>query len=423
MRGTSGKIATVMLCWLCGDAAAQIEPIMPEIALPPVAVPGLPGGQALPDALNRTVRSLAGARALRVDRLLREHREVLERVDDELVVRAEIIAIDITEAALKQALAEKFLLKRSQDLAELGVKVSVLQAPEGWSARRGLNALRKLDPQGTYDFNHVYLDGGAGQVTAPPAAAPAASALSGRVGLVDGGVDASHEIFANTRMKRFGCEGRVVPSVHGTAVASILVYRGAVEDLYAADVYCDQPTGGATDAVVAALAWMARERVAVINVSLVGPRNALLERVVARLVAGGFVIVAAVGNDGPAAPPLYPASYDGVVGVTAVDGSHRVLVEACRGRQVDFAAKGADMQAATQTPNRYGPVRGTSYAAPIIAALFAADITAPDVAERERALSKWTGVATDLGKNGRDDVYGAGELGENRPALLGSEGK
>src|SRR5262249_25511263 len=142
-----------------------------------------------------------------------------------------------------------------------------------------------------------------------------------------------------------------------------------------------------------------------------------------KLVAGGFVIVAAVGNDGPAAPPLYPASYDGVVGVTAVDGSHRVLVEACRGKQVDFAAKGADMQAAAQTPNSYAPVRGTSYAAPIIAGLLAADVPAPGVAERERALSKWAGIATDLGKSGRDDVYGAGELGENRQALLGSEGK
>ena len=56
-----------------------------------------------------------------------------------------------------------------------------------------------------------------------------------------------------------------------------------------------------------------------INVSLVGPRNALLERVVASLVSRGHLIVAAVGNDGPAAPPLYPAAYDGVVGVTAVD--------------------------------------------------------------------------------------------------------
>ena len=93
----------------------------------------------------------------------------------------------------------------------------------------------------------------------------------------------------------------------------------------------------------AAFGWMARERVAVINVSLVGPRNKLMERVVKTLVSRGHLIVAAVGNDGPAAPPLYPASYDGVIGVTAVDEKHRVLIEACRGKQVDFAAQGADI--------------------------------------------------------------------------------
>jgi hypothetical protein len=36
-------------------------------------------------------------------------------------------------------------------------------------------------------------------------------------------------------------------------------------------------------------------------VSLVGPRNKLMERVVKTLVSRGHLIVAAVGNDGPAA--------------------------------------------------------------------------------------------------------------------------
>ena len=56
-----------------------------------------------------------------------------------------------------------------------------------------------------------------------------------------------------------------------------------------------------------------------INLSLVGPPNQALERVVGAMVKGGHLLVAAVGNDGPAAPPLYPASYPGVVGVSGVD--------------------------------------------------------------------------------------------------------
>ena len=41
-----------------------------------------------------------------------------------------------------------------------------------------------------------------------------------------------------------------------------------------------------------ALAWMARERVAVVNISLVGPQNRLLEQGVAALVKRGHLLVA-----------------------------------------------------------------------------------------------------------------------------------
>ena len=60
----------------------------------------------------------------------------------------------------------------------------------------------------------------------------------------------------------------------------------------------------AVDAVADAMAWLVQERVAVINVSLVGPANVILEGVVRQVISRGFIIVAAVGNDGPAAKPL-----------------------------------------------------------------------------------------------------------------------
>jgi hypothetical protein len=413
-----GLLWTAVL--LAGSAAAQIPDVdIPDTAPSRIGVPGVltPGGDLVSGAAgaaDRTLRRLAGARFARIDGLAREHRAELDRdPQGELVVRAEVVAIDITAAALQLALDHQFLLKRTQELAELGVKISVLQTPEGWTARRGLKELRKLDPAGSYDFNHVYLDGGdATAVTAPATPAVAEGPRGkGRVGLIDGGVDGGHQVFQNVRLQRFGCGGAIVPNAHGTAVAAILATHVAVDEIFAADVYCNAPAGGAVDAVAAALGWMARENIGVINISLVGPRNALLERAVNSLVNRGFVIVAAVGNDGPSSPPLYPASYPGVVGVTAVDGEHRVLVEACRGEQVDFAARGADMKAATRAPDVYGAVRGTSFAAPIVAALLVEDVSAPDAAARERALAKWTSAARDLGKRGRDDIYGAGELG------------
>jgi subtilisin family serine protease len=163
--------------------------------------------------------------------------------------------------------------------------------------------------------------------------------------------------------------------------------------------------------MAAAFGWLARENVAVINVSLVGPRNALLERVIAKLTKRGHVIVAAVGNDGPAAPPLYPAAYDGVVGVTAVDAKHKVLVEACRGKHVDFAAQGADVNGATHAPDVWVAVRGTSFAAPVVALQLAIRLAAPDPARRDGALAELASTAIDLGRNGRDDIYGAGQVG------------
>jgi subtilisin family serine protease len=81
-------------------------------------------------------------------------------------------------------------------------------------------------------------------------------------------------------------------------------------------------------------------------------------------------VVAAVGNDGPAAPPQYPASYPSVIAVTGVDASNRALPEAGRAKDLDFAAPGADMIAAL--PGRdYSKVRGTSFAAPLAAARLA----------------------------------------------------
>ena len=152
----------------------------------------------------------------------------------------------------------------------------------------------------------------------------------------------------------------------------------------------------------------------VINISLVGPRNALVERAVAGARERGVILVAAVGNDGPAAPPLFPASYDGVVGVTAVSVVDRVLPEAGRGAQVDFAAPGADM-AAAGAAGSWTSVRGTSFAAPIVAGLIAREGSA--------SIAR---SANDLGEPGRDPVYGGGLVGTSSrvaPRAMGARGR
>jgi subtilisin family serine protease len=133
----------------------------------------------------------------------------------------------------------------------------------------------------------------------------------------------------------------------------------------------------------------------------------LLEAAVKALIAKGHVVVAAVGNDGPAAPPLYPAAYPGVVAVTAVDARRRLLPEASRGSHVDFAAPGAEM-AAAGLDGGFVAVRGTSFAAPLAAGLLARKMSAPDRVAADRAIVTLGRQALDLGARGPDPLFGRG---------------
>jgi len=357
------------------------------------------------------------------------------------MVRNEILGLAPSDVAFDHARSLGFTVDRERSIGEMNFRVVVFKAPQGMSTKKALRTLREADPSGSYDYNHIYRGGGStgggaisrggvisrggGEATEPtahdaptpmpPAANPAQSRV--RIGLLDSGVDVTHPVFRESVVHAWGCGSRAVPAAHRTAVASLLIGRSEVfhgvqpdAELYAADVYCGRPTGGAVDALVAALGWMVQERVPVINVSLVGPKNAMLERVIGDLIAGGYVIVAAVGNDGPAAPPLYPASYPHVVGVTAVDAHRHVLVEAARGPQVMFASPGADL-AAAGNDHTYAAVRGTSFAAPFVAALLASELRKPDSADAAAAIEQLAKTAIDLGPPGRDLTYGFGLVG------------
>ena len=420
---------------------AEAQVALPGVRLPGGGLQGLPlnAGQTLSGVTNDLdPRRLQGLRMLRVGDLIRTHRREIEAdPDGAAILRGEVVAFSPTDAALDRARAAGFTVLRERVLDGLDARVVVLQAPAGVATRRALQQLRGLDPAGAYDFNHLYMDGGmvgqAGAAGAAPSAnvsangdvAPGHADAAVKVGLIDGGVDTAHAVFRDIVIHQHGCSGApAVPAAHGTAVASLMIGRSAQfhgaapgSELYAADVYCGLATGGAVDAVVDALAWLVRERVPVINVSLVGPPNAMLENVVRMVIARGHVIVAAVGNDGPAAPPLYPASYPDVVGVTAVDAHQRALLEACRGKQVKFSAPGADMSAANPAQT-YAVVRGTSFAAPIVAGLLAEALSQPDKASAQRAISDLAAHAVDLGSPGPDPIYGFGLVGGDlRPEL------
>ena len=426
-----------MMMWMM-IAAAGANLAEGQVRLPNVQLPVLPTQkltQAIGQTAGNSLEQLSDVRHLLNADLIRANPHTLAAdPHGNPIVRDELLAVSPTAEAMETARTMGFRIIREQANQDLDIRVVVLQPPAGMRAAKALQQLRKADPSGSYDFNHIYtgvgqLQGPASAGTTPPdtsaadTSAPAnfvAGLGRSRVGLIDSGIEVGHPVFSGVLIHSWGCQNRIVPSAHGTAVASLLAgqgtdFRGVLKgaELYAADVYCGEPTGGAVDALAAAFSWLAQQHVAVINISLVGPDNAVLAQIVRVMCARGYLLVAAVGNDGPAAPPLFPASYPHVIGVTGVDAHRRVLIEAARGKQVMFAAPGTDMTAAAGGA-KYSPVRGTSFAAPIVAALLAEMISVPDVSAGEAAVDSLARQAIDLGPPGRDLTYGFGLVGAER---------
>ena len=207
---------------------------------------------------------------------------------------------------------------------------------------------------------------------------------------------------------------------HGTAIASLLVGHGVAghreaagllpaADLYAAAVFAREAdrSEASAFAIAGALDWMAANRVRVVNISLSGAANSLLDIAAQRAAAKGAVLVAAAGNGGPGAAPAYPAALPGVIAVTAVDQEGRVYARANRGDYIAFSAPGVQIWA--PAPDALGQyLTGTSVAAPFIAAAAALELmngAASNSAEISRRLAA---RAMDLGEPGRDPVYGDG---------------
>ena len=383
----------LLLALMLAAGLGLATPAGAQLGLPVPQTPAIGGAlgdvtNAARDTATTTTDDLRDLRRTRVRDLLRTHRRELQAdPDGQPIVRSQILALAPTTAALERARAAGFGIVATDDLGELGGVVT-LRAPAGMTTRSALRQLREADPQGVYDFDHLYIESGAG----PLAKQISAPGGGPRIGLIDTGVS------GGAAAQRGFAAPQAVAAAHGTAVATLLRASAPGAQVYVADIYGGAPTGGASSALARALGWLASERTPVINISLVGPRNRIIEALISQLIARGFVIVAAVGNDGPAAPPLFPAAYDGVIGVTGVDARDRVLVEAGRGPQVDFAALGIIDQR----------TRGTSFAAPLVAGALATRLDAPNPQNMRSAIAALRSQARDLGAHGRDNVYGDG---------------
>ncbi len=368
----------------------------------PTVLGGVQGGLDFVGGIARDLNptDLLSLRRQRLRDLVHDNRPALDIDDDGNPIRRdEIVATAPSDADLAAAKAAGFTVLRRETVEGPDLPLVVLAPPKGVPARKAIGRL----PQGDYALNHIYepafaaLEPGGGRA----AEGRAGGAL---MGLIDGGVGA-HPAFAGAAIEQRGFAGAVKPSGHGTAVASLMVgqagaFRGVLPGgrLLAADIYGGSEANGSAEAIARALGWLTVRGVKVVNMSLVGPPNPLLAAAVKAAQTKGVLIVAAVGNDGPAAPPQYPASYPGVVSVTGVDAKGRALIEAGRPTHLDFAAPGADMAGAVPG-GKWEALRGTSFAAPLVAASLAK-------LDRGDAVAMLAGEAKPGKKVGRGIVCG-----------------
>lgn len=402
-------LGPILAMLLAAPAVAQLG--LPQVPLPPLGGVGdridRVIGQTV-DLGEQTAGELLRLRADRLDRLVRRNREAIELdATGAPARRGELLLVDPTPEALEAAAAAGFALAGQERIAGLDFEVARLSLPPGLPLAKAEALLAALLPGTTITADQLHFQAGSATIAEsaggrvrisswPPIAIP--------VGVIDGAAGPTLAVAAS----RGFAQGAPAPSDHGSAMASLLDRAGATR-VVVADVYGLDPAGGGALAIARALGWLTGQGVRIISISLVGPRSPLLAKAVQAAQRQGATIVAAVGNDGPAAAPAYPASYPGVIAVTGVDGRNRPLIEAGRALHLDYAAPGADLLAADKS-GKWGRVRGTSYAVPLVAARAAAALASGGGASGGGLVARLDREAVDLGVAGADNSFGRGLL-------------
>lgn len=402
------------ICLTLVSAAAFAQLGLPTSGLPRVGLPELP--VELPQtsaALAQLGRTLESARLDRLTRFVRHNRDAVDYDSNRYpAVRGELVATGVSDDAIKAAQAAGFALLSRDAIEGLDLNYVRFATPATMSLAKAEEKLRALLPDAEIDANHIFFQGSASLAPLLATTVIASTSANASLGIIDGGVADHPSVRGRVEQNGFAA-GAPTASSHGTSVAALMIGNGDINgarsgaSLLAADVYGTAKAGGNAAAIARALGWLAGRGVSVVTISLIGPHNALLKTAVAAAQRRGVIIVAAVGNDGPASPPAYPASYPGVLAVTGVDERNRALPEAGRAVHTDFAAPGADIFSATDAKKK-ARVRGTSFAAPLVAARLSTFYPRQSNNAVEPAVRKLMAEAIDLGKKGHDPLYGHG---------------
>ncbi|CCQ75401.1 S8 family serine peptidase [Magnetospira sp. QH-2] len=314
----------------------------------------------------------------------------------------------------------------SVNLSKLDMSLAVIKVPPGDSVAGAINTLKRKFPNATFEANHRFEAQAKSERRHARAAmgwsaAPAGCGSGVSMGMIDSGVDVKHPALKNQSIefRSFHRSSRKPgPSVHGTAVASMLVgnrkWGGLLPEasLKAANIFELTKTGSKVAnaaGLLKALDWLAGERVHAINLSVAGDDNKVLRLAVSKARKLGLVLIAAAGNWGRDDKPAYPAAYTPVIAVTAVTGGEAKTIvyrHANKGSWIDFAAPGVKLW--TAIPGGGKAQSGTSFAVPFVTAFAAAEVSRVGYLSADKLRRNLRKDTVDLGKPGKDKIYGWG---------------
>lgn len=400
------------------------QPVLNEVAVKPFALSELPD---IADTVTLPLNSLAPELEIKALNGTIVYKEVevedgWRAIERQWVMLADDDSVNILDRIGADVVASK-------PYNALGLTLIHFVAPLELDSKSALKPLFPTDIANTLDRNHVFSAQGGSSATAIQSSVTSGFESNSaclddiNIGMVDSNIDLTHQAFQHSSitLENIVSKNVATPVRHGTAVASLLVGKGGQvstllpnANLYLASIFHRQSNfaqGATTVNIIAGLNWLVSKQVSVINMSLAGPDNHILALALDKLSERNVIVVAAAGNEGPLSPPLYPAAYENVIAVSAIDHKRQVYRWANRGEHIDFAALGVNVPIA-QPGNGFGLESGTSMASPVIAAMIAcyASTTQQDINSIKRYLA---GKAIDLGESGKDPVFGYGFIAPN----------
>jgi hypothetical protein len=246
-----------------------------------------------------------------------------------------------------------------------------------------------------------------------------------RVAIIDTGVESAHPDLAGRIAERANfADGDGGMDVHGTVIAGIIgaaadngvgIYGIAPRAELLAIRACWPKVAGQAEAVCTAhalakgLDFAILKAAKVINLSIGGPKDVLIPKLVDRAAALGIIVVAAVGNRGPKGEPVYPAALANVIAVTAIDGKGALYPYASHGDYIDVAAPGVNILSTT-AGGIYASFSGASVAAAHVSGAAALLLEAKPDLDPRALQSLLESTAQDLGAKGKDPQFGSGRI-------------